>query len=89
MTPVLTITDASTAFTIAEALRSQADANRRVADRLSSPAYFALSTTTVRQAARLVGHAQRLDNLATEAERQGHAAMFGDDAPTVILGVVL
>lgn len=87
MTPVLTITDAPTAYLIAAALRSQADANRRVADRLAAPAYAALTAVNVRNAQRLITHAQRLDNIATEAERQA-ITLEHDDAPTVVLRAV-
>lgn len=73
MTPTLTVTDAPTAYLIAEALRAQADANRRTADRLMSPAYYSIGAANARHASRLSAHATRLDALATEAERQGHA----------------
>lgn len=84
MTPVLTITDIAAAYMIADALRAQADAKRRVADRLGSPAYEAVSGANVRTAALLTIHAQRLDKLATEAERQG-IELESDDAPTIVL----
>lgn len=87
MTPVLTITDAPTAFVIAEALRSQADACRRTADRMASPAYAALSSVNMRRASIILAHAQRLDALAQVAERQGHA-LNSPDAPTLVLPVL-
>lgn len=87
MTPAITITDPSIAYAIAEALRCQADAKRRVADRLASPAYIQLAGTNARNAARLIGHANRLDSLASDCERQGIEAEYAD-SDTVRIALV-
>lgn len=86
MTPTITITDPAVAYAIAEALRSSADAKRRVADRLASPAYMSVSAANARSASRLIAHAARLDKYATECERQGIAAEYAD-ADTVLIPV--
>lgn len=83
-TPLVTVADAATAYIIAEALRAQADAKRRVADRLASPAYINLSAVNARNASRLFAEALHMDSVATECERQGIAAEYAD-APTVTL----
>lgn len=84
MTPVLTITDAPVAYMIAEALRSQADACRRTADRMMSSAYESVSGVNARRASLSIAHAERLDAIATEAERQGYA-LEALDAPTQLM----
>lgn len=85
MLPTIAITDAPTAYLIAEALRSQADADRRVADRLTVfRAYTPIAAVNMRTATRLLAHAQRLDNIATECERQG-ALCEADDTDTVLM----
>lgn len=88
MLPTIAITDAATAYLVAEALRSQADADRRVADRLTtSRAYAPIAAANMRTATRLLSHAQRLDNIATECERQGYLCE-ADNADTVVMPVL-
>lgn len=86
MLPLITITDAPTARLVAAALRENADAKRRTADRLASAAYGAVASANVRNANRLSTHAMRLDNVATECERQAVALEAeSDDYDTVVI----
>lgn len=81
MTPVITVTDAPTAYLIAEALRTQADAAQRTANRLCAPEYDRLGNAVQRNISYLLGHARRLDKIADELVRQGVLAE-ADDYPT-------
>lgn len=79
MLPAITITDAPTAFLIAEALRAQADAKRRVAANALIPS---------ETATRLLAHAQRLDSVAKTCKEQGESALIldaADYADTIVI----
>lgn len=88
MLPTITITDAATARLVATALRENADAKRRTADRLASPAFASVSAANVRNAARLVSHAQRLDNIAGECDRQAAELESGEGADDYATDVI-
>ena len=89
MLPAITITDAPTARLVSQALRENADAKRRTADRLSSAAYGSVAAANARNASRLVTHAQRLDVVATECERQALLLESeSDDYDTVVMSRV-